>query len=101
MLPEKLGFSGAMIGRALMGRPWLISQMHGGNAPDNIGEIVLQHLEYALEYYGEKTAVPMFRKHAAWYSAGMKNSSDFRIKVNQIENADALKVAIRDFWSII
>ena len=41
------------------------------------------------------------RKHAAWYSAGMKNSSDFRIKVNQIENADALKVAIRDFWSII
>lgn len=101
VLPEKLGFSGAMIGRALMGRPWLISQMHGGNVPDNIGEIVLQHLEYALEYYGEKTAVPMFRKHAAWYSAGMKNSSDFRIKVNQIESADALKVAIRDFWSII
>ena len=40
----------------------------------------------------------MFRKHAAWYSAGMQNSSDFRIKVNQITDAETLKVAIRDFW---
>lgn len=99
--PEQLGYSGAMIGRALMGRPWLISEMHGEFSPNNIGDIVLQHLEYSLEYYGERTAVPMFRKHAAWYSVGMPNSAGFRIKVNQIESADALKVAIREFWSII
>ena len=43
----------------------------------------------------------MFRKHVAWYSAGMPNSSGFRIKVNQIDNADALKVAIREFWGMI
>ena len=96
-----LGYSGAMIGRALLGRPWALAQIMGQNPPDNIGEIVLRHLEYALEYYGEQTAVPMFRKHAAWYSAGMPNSSDFRIKVNSIVGADALKVAIREFWGII
>ena len=100
-VPESLGYAGAMVGRALMGRPWLISQLHGGVAPENVGDIVLRHLEYAIEYYGEKTAVPMFRKHAAWYSAGMVNSSDFRIRVNQIDGADALKVAIREFWGII
>lgn len=100
-VPESLGYAGAMVGRALMGRPWLISQLHGGGAPENVGDIVLQHLEYAIEYYGEKTAVPMFRKHAAWYSAGMVNSSEFRIRVNQIDGADALKVAIREFWGII
>jgi len=98
---EKLGFSGAMIGRGLLGRPWIISEIMGGAAPQNIGEIALQHLEYALEYYGDKTAVPMFRKHAAWYSAGMKNASEFRIRVNQIDDKDVLKVAIRDFWGMI
>ena len=96
-----LGYSGAMIGRGILGRPWLLSELDGCNAPENVADVVLQHLEYALEYYGEKTAVPMFRKHAAWYSAGMPNSSDFRIKVNRIDNADALKVAIREFWGII
>ncbi|MBO5834140.1 MAG: tRNA-dihydrouridine synthase [Alphaproteobacteria bacterium] len=98
---ERLGFSGAMIGRGLLGRPWALAEALGDVTQKNIGEIVLQHLEYALEYYGEKTAIPMFRKHAAWYSAGMPNSAEFRIKVNQITDADVLKVAIREFWGII
>ena len=96
-----LGYAGAMIGRGILGRPWLLAEICGGVAPENVGEVVLRHLEYAIEYYGEKTAVPMFRKHVAWYSAGMPNSSGFRIKVNQIDNADALKVAIREFWGMI
>ena len=98
---EKQGYSGAMVGRGLMGRPWILAEIMGNVPPQNIGEIVLQHLEYALEYYGEKTAIPMFRKHAAWYSAGMPNASEFRINVNQIVDADVLKVAIRNFWAMI
>lgn len=98
---ESMGYSGAMVGRGLLGRPWALAEIVGGGAPENVGAVVLRHLEYALEYYGEKTAVPMFRKHVAWYSAGMPNSSDFRIKVNQIADSDTLKVAIREFWGII
>jgi hypothetical protein len=31
----------------------------------------------------------------------MKNSSEFRIKVNQISDSNLLKVAIQEFWGII
>ena len=95
---EKLGFSGVMIGRALLGRPWALSEIGGGVAPTDIGPIVLKHLEYVIEYYGARTAIPMFRKHAAWYSAGMPNSSDFRIRVNQITDASELRKEICAFW---
>ena len=95
------GYAGAMIGRAMLGRPWLLGQLQGVAVPANIGAVVLRHLDYAIEYYGARTAIPMFRKHAAWYSAGMPNSADFRIKVNGIVDADVLKVAIREFWGII
>ncbi len=95
------GYAGAMIGRAMLGRPWLLGQLQGAAVPANIGTVVLRHLDYAIEYYGARTAIPMFRKHAAWYSAGMPNSADFRIKVNGIVDADVLKVAIREFWGII
>ena len=98
---ESLGYCGAMVGRGLLGAPWILAQIMGEKTPEDIGNIVLMHLDFALEYYGEKTAVPMFRKHVAWYSAGMPNSSEFRIKVNQISDSRALKVAIRDFWGII
>ena len=98
---QKLGYAGAMIGRGLLGRPWALAEIAGGAPTYNVGDVALRHLEYAIEYYGEKTAIPMFRKHAAWYSAGMPNSSDFRIRVNRMDSADALKVAIREFWGII
>lgn len=98
---EKQGYSGVMIGRGLLGKPWALAEIHAGVQGVNVGEVVLRHLDYAIEYYGEKTAVPMFRKHAAWYSGGMANSSEFRINVNRIDEANALKVAIREFWGII
>ena len=98
MMAETLGFSGVMIGRGLLGRPWALAELGGEKMPQNIGHVVLKHLEYTIGYYGERTAVPMFRKHAAWYSAGMPNSSDFRIRVNQITTADELRDEICAFW---
>lgn len=98
MAAEKLGFSGVMVGRGLLGRPWALAEICAKKPPRNIGPVVLKHLEYTIEYYGERTAVPMFRKHAAWYSAGMPNSSDFRIRVNTITTAVELCDEICAFW---
>lgn len=98
---QKLGYDGAMIGRAMLGQPWIIGQMCGCcNKPENIGNIVLLHLEMMIEYYGNRTAIPMFRKHAAWYSAGIPNAAQFRIKVNQINDEQELKTVIKEFWHI-
>ena len=95
---EKLGFSGIMIGRGMLGRPWALSEIGGGVPPRDIGAIVLKHLEYTIEYYGERAAIPLFRKHAAWYSTGMPNSSDFRIRVNTITDAAQLREEICKLW---
>ncbi len=95
---ESLGYSGVMIGRGLLGRPWALHEIAGGAVPANVGEIVLRHLAYTIEYYGARTAVMMFRKHAAWYSAGMPNSAEFRIRVNSLTDPDELKAEISKFW---
>jgi len=98
---EKLGYSGAMIGRAMLGKPWIFGQICGiCDAPTNIGDIVLEHLNLVIDYYGARAGIPMFRKHAAWYSAGMPNSAQFRIKINQIVDENELKTSIKEFWSM-
>ncbi len=96
---ESLGYDGAMIGRALLGKPWLLGEMSSGvsHTPD-IRSVVLEHLDMVLDYYGPKAGVPLFRKHAAWYSGGMKNSAEFRIRVNQITDPNSLVVAIKEFF---
>lgn len=98
---QKLGYDGAMIGRAMLGQPWIIGEICGTQCrPQNVGTIVLKHLDLIIDYYGAKSGVPMFRKHAAWYSAGMANSAQFRIRVNQITDEKELKKIIKDFWSL-
>jgi tRNA-dihydrouridine synthase B len=98
---EKLGYSGAMIGRAMLGRPWVFGQICGQcDVPENIGNIVLKHLDSMIDYYGARVAIPMFRKHAAWYSSGKANSAQFRIKINQITDETEIKKIIKEFWSM-
>ena len=98
---QSLGYDGAMIGRAMLGHPWIFGQICGlCDEPVNVGDIVLQHLDLMMNYYGAKTAVTMFRKHIAWYSSGYPNSAQFRIQVNQITDEKELVKAIKDFWSV-
>ncbi len=95
---EKLGYAGVMIGRGMLGRPWALAEIGGGVAPSNVGAVISQHLEYMIDYYGKSVAVPMFRKHAAWYSAGRPNASEFRVRVNTITTTDELRNEICKFW---
>ena len=93
------GYAGAMIGRAMLGRPWIFGEILGlCGAPDNIGHVALRHLDLMVEYYGARTAVPMFRKHLAWYSAGLPNSAEFRIKINKITDINDIRNEILQFW---
>lgn len=96
---EHLMYDGVMVGRALLGKPWLIGQLSGEfSGKLDIASIVLEHLDLVFDYYGEKTGVPLFRKHAAWYSSGFLNSSEFRVKVNKITDKAELKAAIVEFF---
>ncbi len=88
------GYAGIMIGRAMLGKPWIFSRQSQVVSR----QIVLEHFELVLEYYGCKTGVPLFRKHAAWYSAGMPGSSEFRVKVNGILDSSEMKQAIKQFF---
>ncbi len=99
---QTLGYSGAMIGRGMLGQPWVFDDLLSPEKYNrNIEKMVLQHLEFVLEYYGEKVGVPMFRKHVAWYSSGMPNSGEFRVKINSITKESELKLAISEFWGCV
>ena len=99
---QKLGYAGAMIGRGMLGRPWIFGEILGtANVPKNIGDVVLRHLDLMVEYYGARAAVPMFRKHIAWYSAGVPNSANFRIKMNTITDVSEMKNEILQFWGCV
>ena len=52
--------------------------------------MILKHAKMNIEYKGEYTGIREMRKHAAWYTQGLKNSAKFRDRLSHIESYDEL-----------
>lgn len=107
-LLEQSGADGVMVGRGTYGRPWFLNQINhylktGEKIPDpTLKEkyyIIKEHLESILSHYGTESGSKIARKHMAWYSKGLVNSAQFRVSVNQTQNAQELVDLIDSFFS--
>jgi tRNA-dihydrouridine synthase B len=102
------GADGIMVGRGAYGKPWLPNQINhflktGVQIPDpslfEQKNIVLQHYDDMLSYYGIDTGSKLARKHLGWYSKSLPNSSDFRAQINRITCTNAVKQLIEEFYT--
>lgn len=105
---EYTGVDGIMIGRGTMGNPWIFEQIQhylktGEKllSPTNKEkyEILREHIELDIFYKGETVALNEMRKHIAWYTKNMPNSSIFRNEINHIENKEMLIKKIKEYFS--
>ena len=101
---EETGCDFVMIGRGALGNPWIFRELEaawrGKELPEKPGseekkEMMIRHLLDLAEFKGEYPAVREMRKHVGWYIKGMHNAAALRGKVNQINDIDELKEAIR------
>lgn len=98
---------GLMVGRGAYGRPWFLKQIshfletgHKLQDPDLTTKkaVVINHFEDMLRHHGTETGVKLARKHLGWYSKGLPESAEFRVKVNQMENPQDVTAFMTDFF---
>jgi len=96
------GCKSLMIGRGAVGNPWIFYQLKNNLetvSKDMIKEIVLEHFDNMISFYGKKGAT-IFRKHLHTYSKGFPEATAFRDRVNRIEDVDKMRVTIEEFFCI-
>ena len=103
---EYTGVDGIMIGRGTFGRPWIFKEIieyleTGKKMEEPTNEeklqVIKKHIDLAVEEKGE-IAVKELRKHIAWYTKNLKNSSEFRNSINKIETKDELVTKIDAYF---
>lgn len=103
-MKDLTGCDGFMIGRGAQGNPWIFKQiLHkletGEDLPkpsvQEVVDMVLRHGRLQIETKGEYIGMREMRKHAAWYTAGYKNSAKLRGKINEVENFKQLEALFR------
>lgn len=89
---EETGCDAVMIGRAVMGNPFIIREivelLENNRKIDPPGwaeklAMAREHLDLAIKYKGERVAVREMRKHVAWYIKGMRAAARLRDSINK------------------
>lgn len=104
---EETGVDAIMIGRGTFGNPWIFERIShflktGEKLPpvtiEEKLDIILKHIQLELEEKPEITAIRELRKPIAWYTKNLKNSSEFRNSINQIEKKEELIAFIKEYF---
>lgn len=90
---EETGCDAIMIGRGVLGNPWLIKECVDYLNGNEVKEVTIQdkknmmikHLEYLCKFKEEKVALLEMRSHAIWYLKGLKHNKDLKQKFMQVK----------------
>ena len=86
---DETGCDAVMIGRGLLGNPWLIRDSIAyleGREITSVTDIekvdmALKHLKYLTDFKDEKLACLEIRNHISWYLKGVPGASDVKNRV--------------------
>ena len=105
---KQTNVDGVMVGRALLGKPWLLNDIHcrikNLSKPNNpsvaqIKDILLEHLSLLAQYYGESGGLAISRKHISWYIKGLYEAKRFREEYTKITDLTEAKNLIEEYFS--
>jgi len=68
----------ACVARGALGNPWIFKGTQP--AEEEIISTMLEHLDGCIDFYGERSAILLFRKFFAWYTKGFRNVRHLREK---------------------
>jgi tRNA-dihydrouridine synthase B len=90
---------GVMIGRGAVGNPWIFKEIKEQKtvSKEEKKEVIIEHLKAMFEWYGD-FGIILFRKHLHTYSKGYQGASEFRAKVNRIDNYKEMLQLLNSFF---
>lgn len=106
---DETGCDFVMVGRGAFGRPWLFSQINEyfitgayseDPSPEKRMEIMMRHAESICKLYGERNGMCEIRKHALWYTKGLKGSAKLRNEFSVVKSFDELNLLAQKVISI-
>ncbi|MBI1823957.1 MAG: tRNA dihydrouridine synthase DusB [Nitrospirae bacterium] len=101
------GCDGIMIGRAAFGNPWIFQEIRGylatgiryqGPANQERKKVLLRHFEFMKTCYGEEQGTVLMRKHACWYTRGLKEGGEFRAEINQVSDQSVFRETVEKYF---
>ena len=96
---------GIMVGRGAQGQPWILAQIVAELAGQeytkipqggDLADVILEHYEDMIRFYGEDLGVRNARKHLSWYLERLQGGAELRKAVIRETNPNIVIRRLRD-----
>ena len=103
---EETGCDAVMIGRGLLGNPWLVKEtidyLEKGNLPKKITRLekiamIKKHYSYLIAIKNEKLALLEMRMFIPWYLKGLSGSNEVKKKIFKCNNFKEIEYILEDY----
>lgn len=104
---NQTGCNSIMLGRGVLGQPWMFSQIQQSLIGKSFAEIssqqrletVLNHIELALQVKPERIVVKEIRAHLCFYTKGLSGGAKLRDAINHTESVNELKKILTEAFT--
>jgi len=94
---QTTGADGVMVARGALGNPWIFSGVRP--TVTEIQKTLLEHLDLHLSFYSNPAAALVtFRKHIVWYTKGLADAAEFRLRVFKERSHEVILRMIHQFF---
>ena len=106
---EETKCDAVMIGRGVLGNPWLIKEcieyLDCGILPKEVTikekiDMIKRHLELLIKTKPYKVALLEIRSHAAWYLKGLPNTKELKENIFKCTTKEELMALLNDYLTI-
>ena len=102
---KETGCDAIMVGRAVLGDPWLIRQINEAFEGKEVSEvswqqkfeIILEHAQRLCDLKGEKAGIREMRGHAMWTIQGLPYSAKVKTHMNQLNTYEDLENLLKQY----
>ena len=107
---KETGCAGVMIGRGLLGNPWLVKEcvdyLKDGTIPKKIGfseriKMMKKHLRDLVDEKGENSAILEIRTHFLYYLKGMPGNAEVKNKICKAKTKEEIEKILDNYYQEI
>ncbi len=99
---QETGADGVMIGRAAMGNPWIFEEISAAldgrryvpPSKKAVIDVIAEHTEAHLSFYGSERGLKTIRKHISWYFKRLDLCTDYLKRLYEENTPSGLQQAL-------
>lgn len=93
------GADGFMIGRGALGRPWIFSELNGGNGAHDVKADIYEHIAVLRKYMCDFTVANVMKLQLCYYAKGGRDAKAVRVEIGKAKSVDDIFDIVEKYFA--